>query len=165
MALAIFPITESQARVASAWQYAAPYSMYDGDPAEWPRYLQPGYRYHAVLDHDELIGHCCFGEDARVPGGRYVDDALDVGAGMRPDLVGKGLGRAFLTAVLDFGRSRYAARSFSATVAAFNHRALTLCRSVGFVDVDTFTSHGDEPQAFVILRCNADTLAYISGPR
>ena len=153
MPLAIHPITESEARAASLWRYPGLHAIYDHEPGDWRRFLVPDYRYCAVLDGDQLIGYGCFGEDARVPGGSYPDDALDIGAGMRPDLVGRGQGRAFLSAILDFGHMQYGPRAFAATVAAFNQRALALCRSVGFVELCRFTSHGDEPREFVILRC------------
>jgi hypothetical protein len=41
------------------------------------------------------IGFCCFGPDAQLRGGDYHEPALDVGLGLRPDLVGKGLEVAF----------------------------------------------------------------------
>src|SRR5206468_9220263 len=70
------------------------------------------YRYQAVRDEDgELVGFCTFGEDARVAGYIYPDDALDIGVGMRPDLVGRGLGLAFTREVLDFARRELAPRS------------------------------------------------------
>jgi [ribosomal protein S18]-alanine N-acetyltransferase len=151
MPLVIQPITEERARAASAWRYPGPYAIYDHEQGDWQRFLEPAYRYHAVLDGRELIGYCCFGDDARVPGGEYPPDALDVGAGMRPDLVGQGLGSAFLAAILEFGRTTYAAPAFAATVAAFNQRALALCRAAGFRELSRFISTGDEPREFVIL--------------
>jgi [ribosomal protein S18]-alanine N-acetyltransferase len=143
--------TESEARAIAGWRYPAPYDLYSGDPAAWQRYLRPAYRYHVVLDDGELIGQCCFGEDARVPGGAYSTEALDVGAGMRPDRVGRGQGGAFLAAVLAFAGERYGARRFAATVAAFNERALAVCRRAGFVEVSRFVSLGAARRDFVLL--------------
>jgi ribosomal-protein-alanine N-acetyltransferase len=151
MPLAIHPIADWQARAASAWRYPAPYDLYDHEPDDWQRFLLPAYRYHAVLDAGDLVGYCCFGDDARVPGGSYPPGTLDVGAGMRPDLTGRGHGRRFLAAILDFARATYAANTLSATVAAFNHRALTLCRSLGFLEASRFTSTGGDPRDFVLL--------------
>ena len=92
-----------------------------------------------------LVGFACFGTDARVPGFAYDDDALDVGVGLRPDLVGRGHGVAFVRAVLEL-RSPAAYR---VTVAAFNARALRLCAALGFREVARF----DGPEtAFVVLR-------------
>ena len=59
--------------------------------------LRPDYHYHAA--HDEtgrLVGFCCFGEDAQVPGGDYSLPALDIGLGLHPDLTGRGLSHSFL---------------------------------------------------------------------
>jgi RimJ/RimL family protein N-acetyltransferase len=161
MPLVIRPITYAEAIVASTWRYPGPYAIYDSEPSDRQRFLLPEYRYHAVLDGGDLIGYCCFGPDARVPGGSYPDDALDVGAGMRPDLVGRGHGRIFLTAILDFAAITYAPRAFTATVAAFHHRALAACHSVGFTELSRFTSTGDDPRDFVILRCDATQAAVI----
>jgi hypothetical protein len=36
-------------------------------------------------------------------------------------------------------------------LAAFNHRALTLCCSLGFIESSRFTSTGDDPRDFVLL--------------
>jgi len=45
--------------------------------------------YVAVLDaRDEMIAFRCFGPEARVLGGAYFEDALDMGGGLRPDLTG-----------------------------------------------------------------------------
>lgn len=121
------------------------------EPDDWQRFLVPAYRYHAILDAGDLLGYCCFGDDARVPGGTYPPDALAIGAGMRPDLTDRGHGRRFLAAILDFARTTYAASTLSATVAAFNQRALAVCRSVGCTESLRFTSTGDAPRDFVVL--------------
>jgi RimJ/RimL family protein N-acetyltransferase len=162
MPLVIHPITESHARAASAWRYPGAYAIYDHEPDGWRRFLEPAYRYHAILDDHELLGTCCFGDDARVPGGSYPPDALDVGAAMRPDRIGRGHGRAVLTAILDVGAASYAARAFAATVAAFNQRALALCRSVGFEELSRFTSTSNEPREFVILLRTGHRIAQAS---
>ena len=71
--------------------------------------LNPGYRYHAVLEDGELIGYCCFGEDAQVRGGTYREGELEVGWGMRPDLMGQGRGREFAAAILEYAERTYRA--------------------------------------------------------
>jgi [ribosomal protein S18]-alanine N-acetyltransferase len=101
MRYTITPIERQEAETIAGWRYGGAYALYDGDPAAIDSLLRPGYRYHAVRDEDgDLIGLCTFGDDARVAGYVYADDALDIGLGMRPDLVGLGLG--FTRAVLDF---------------------------------------------------------------
>ena len=51
-----------------------------------------------------------FGPDGRVPGWDYDETALDTGGGLRPSLTGQGLGRAVISAGLDFGRAPLRAR-------------------------------------------------------
>ena len=110
-------ITESEFRALSAWCYPSPYDIYNLDPNEAQEdlrtFLDPANGYHCIRDDiGERIGHCCFGPDARVPGGGYGRDihgmdALDVGMGLHPDLTGRGFGASFVSAVLDFGREAF----------------------------------------------------------
>ncbi len=87
------PIERQEAKEIAAWRYEGPYALYDGDPEGFETLLEREYRVHAARDErGELVGFCSFGEDARVPGYEYADDALDVGLGMPPDLVGRGAG-------------------------------------------------------------------------
>jgi GNAT superfamily N-acetyltransferase len=145
-------MTVADALAVSTWRYPGPYAIYDSEPDDWSRFLVPAYRYHAVLDDNELVAYGCFGEDARVAGGSYPPDALDIGAGTRPDLVGQRRGKALLDMLLDLAAATYGATAFRSTVAAFNHRALALCRSVGFVELARFISSGALPREFVILQ-------------
>jgi RimJ/RimL family protein N-acetyltransferase len=145
------PMDTTHARVIATWRYEPPYDFYDlGDDIS--DLLRPDYHYYAVTDSDgELVGYCCFGADARVPGGDYpADGALDVGIGLRPDLTGRGLGPGFLRAILGFGGRTFAPSAFRTTVAAFNERSLHLCMGAGFRPVQRFARPGDQAE-FVIL--------------
>jgi len=63
--------------------------------------------FWAVEDERELVGYCCFGAEARVPGVEAETGTLDVGYGLRPDLVGLRRGRDFVEAILAFGTQRF----------------------------------------------------------
>jgi ribosomal-protein-alanine N-acetyltransferase len=102
--------------------------------------LDPRNGFHGVHGSDGLVGFCSFGSDGRVPGGPYADDALDVGAGMDPALVGVGHGRAFLGAVVHYAKSNLNAGRLRATIASWNERALRASRSVGFRPISTFAT-------------------------
>ena len=135
MRLAVRPsLTDAEARVVSGWQYVGQYWIYDGDPRGVDRLLDPRNRYHAVSDdeQEELIGFCCFGPDARVPGFAYDEDALDVGAGLKPDLTGRGLGGRLAETTLAFAAAEFSPTRYRVTVARFNQRALTMARRYGF---------------------------------
>jgi ribosomal-protein-alanine N-acetyltransferase len=140
--LSIGPMTPAAARDASRWHYEAPYSIYDSTPETYELFLDPRHRYYALRDTaGELVGFCCFGADARVPGGRYrveEREILDIGVGMRPERTGQGLGRPFLAAILDFARERFAPLVFRATIAEFNQRSARTFAGLGFAPVQRF---------------------------
>jgi RimJ/RimL family protein N-acetyltransferase len=115
----------------------------------------PANHYYSITDKDgELVAYCCFGPEGRVPGGTYDSTALDVGMGLRPDLTGQGRGSQFLHAIAEFAHQRYAPTAFRVTVAAFNSRALRLCRRAGFREVQRFNRERDGLR-FVILVLDA----------
>jgi RimJ/RimL family protein N-acetyltransferase len=137
------PPTEQEAQEIAAWQYEGPYTLYNspGDELEESAayLLDPVNQVYAVhAPSGELIGYCSFGADAQVPGFDYDQSALDVGAGMRPDLTGQGRGGEFMGAILDFGRQRFNPPAFRATIASWNERALRMAGRSGFERIVTF---------------------------
>jgi ribosomal-protein-alanine N-acetyltransferase len=153
MAWTFVPMNATHATAITTWRYEPPYDLYDaGDDISG--FLRPEYHYYAVMDESgNLAGFCCYGPDARVPGGDYPDDgSLDIGAGLRPDLTGGGRGHDFLSAVLDVGRCKFAPGAFRATVAAFNLRSLRMCERAGFRQVQHFTSLGTGVRFIVLHR-------------
>lgn len=144
------PLRSSEARTILNWRYSPPYDSYN-DTSSGPELdaaasdmAQASSGYFALHNAaGELEGFCCVGQEARVPGGDYSREALDIGVGMRPDLTGQGLGDAFMQAVLAFLVERYQPRRLRATVALFNERAQALCRSLGFAEVDRFARPSD----------------------
>lgn len=155
MAYDFQPMDETSARAIATWRYPAPYDIYDTPPDAVEGTIQvfvdPQYAYHALTDGSgELVAYCCFGLDARVPGGDYGSDALDIGMGVRPDLTGQGRGAGFARAVLAFAQEEYAPSAFRVTVAGFNERAQRVWKKAGFELVQTFGRQGNG-MAFVLL--------------
>ena len=132
----ISPLSEEIAHKIMDWRYQPPYDLYDLSENDLPGLLKPEYRYHQVFDGNmELVGYCCYGLDARVPGGNYdigEPAVLDVGLGMHPNLVGQGRGAGFLGAILDFGKDILSPERFRATIASFNQRSLRTFQGQGF---------------------------------
>lgn len=131
------PMGWNDASAVVAWRYEPPYDIYnvpiDEQASTIPYFADPRNAYYTVRLSDELVGFCCFGAEARVPGGEYQgDDVIDVGVGLRPDLTGKGLGVVFVAAVLDFGSQVYHPHDFRLTVATFNQRAIRVYETLGF---------------------------------
>lgn len=139
------PIAEVEARAVVGWRYTGPFAIYncptDEAEATVRTMLDPGTQYYAAHDATgTLAGFCCFGAEARVPGGDYADDtALDVGLGLRPDLAGRGLGPAFVDAIVSFAQRQFHQRRFRLTVAAWNRRAIRAYEKAGFIQTHTFT--------------------------
>jgi RimJ/RimL family protein N-acetyltransferase len=144
------PMDATRAGEIGAWAYPPPYELYDSRPDTAATLLRPENRYHAVLDAGGgLVGFCCFGPDARVPGDSYPEPALDVGAGLRPELTGHGGGAAFLRAICAFAERELAAGALRATVAAYNERSRRACERAGFRELRRFEGPGG--REFVVL--------------
>ncbi|MFQ4141063.1 GNAT family N-acetyltransferase [Chlorogloeopsis sp. ULAP02] len=155
MKLAFHIIDEQTARHILTWCYEPPYDFYNLDPEKLEStlatLLNPENRYHTIWDENRaVIGYCCFGKDAQVPGGDYSQEALDVGMELRPDLTGQGQGTQIIQAVIVFARQNFQASQLRVTIAAFNQRALRAWQKVGFEIVNEFVKASDR-QRFLIL--------------
>ncbi len=140
----IHPMTSEQAEKIITWCYQTPYEVYDLNPEDLNGLLNPDYRYHYLLDPEGvLVGYCCYGIDAQVPGGDYAcgePQVLDVGIGMHPSLTGQGRGRGFVDAVLKYAWRSYKPDIFRVTIADFNQRSMNTFRGLGFEDRHHFIS-------------------------
>ena len=122
----------------AAWHYEAPYDFYDWtrDPEDLAELLNPQSwqeTYYSVFNEEnELVGFFGYKPDSQ---------EVEVGLGLRPDLTGKGLGRAFLNAGLSFGQEHFSAEVWNLSVATFNTRAIHLYEQVGFTSLNTFMHH------------------------
>jgi hypothetical protein len=79
-------LTAEDAATILSWQYAPPYDFYNhaGPSREAVAdLLRPEYGYHAIqCAQGRMIGYFCVGADARVPGSKYDNSALDLGMGL-----------------------------------------------------------------------------------
>ncbi len=148
----IVPLTRDHALDICTWRYASPYERYDMTDADPDWFLHPEAGFHALLAGERLIGFRSFGPDGQVPGWDYDDDALDTGGGLRPELVGQGLGPQAISAGLSFGRERFAPRAFRVTVATFNTRALRAVEGLGFERFARFDASSDARSFEVLIR-------------
>jgi len=130
--------TEEDAHRIAEWHYPPPYDFYDMDQdsedvAELldPQTWQEPY-YSVFNEENELVGFFVFKPDGQT---------VEVGLGLRPDLTGKGLGRAFITAGLTFGQEHFSVDVWSLSVAIFNTRAIRLYKHAGFTPHNTFLQH------------------------
>jgi RimJ/RimL family protein N-acetyltransferase len=140
----IVPMTAEYAADIVTWRYPAPYDCYDMTGADPAFLVDPAAGFYALADDEGgLIGFRSFGPDGQVPGGAYDGSALDTGGGLRPELTGRGLGREAIRTGLAFGAREFAPAAFRMTIAAFNVRAQTVVRSLGFTAVSRFAAATD----------------------
>jgi RimJ/RimL family protein N-acetyltransferase len=128
-------LTDADARDIVSWRYEGRYSTYDVTGG-----VSPGLGYFAVDHGGRLVGYCCFGAEARVPGVPAEDGTLDVGYGMRPELTGRGLGRSFVGAILEFGVRRFEPARLRMLILRWNERSRRTAERHGF---DIVSKHGD----------------------
>ncbi|MDX1414771.1 MAG: GNAT family N-acetyltransferase [Candidatus Promineifilaceae bacterium] len=163
MNLRILPLSEEQVRDFLTWEYQESYAIYNMSSEEGEEtisfFLDPENGYFSIVDESgKLLGYCNFGADAQVPGGDYDEEALDIGMGMRPDLTGKGQGKAYAQAVFNFAKKRYPVMRQRVTIAEFNHRAQRLCANMGFHPVARFAKK-DDGRPFIIMVRKSDPRA------
>ncbi len=125
---------QSEAKeIADCWKYDGAYAFYDmtADPEDYEEIMRPdlrGGRYFSVFDDDALIGFFCVEREG-------TDAAL--GLGLRPDLTGRGYGRAFLEDILRFMEEHGSFKRIRLDVASFNQRAIKVYERAGFVKTGT----------------------------
>jgi ribosomal-protein-alanine N-acetyltransferase len=138
------PLTDRECELIAGWRYPGRYATYEFDHAP-----STTLGYHAVVDeHDALIGYCCFGAEARVPGVDATAGLVDVGYGMAPELMGRGRGRAFVDAIAGIADRTYGPTRLRALVLDWNHRSRRTLEHAGFAET------GDVrvgPSRFVVL--------------
>jgi RimJ/RimL family protein N-acetyltransferase len=132
--LVVRPLTAADARRIARWRYDGPWKVYDSRPEDGLMSDNAAYVAVAGADGGPLVGFCCSGVEATVPGLPVDHSVLDVGVGMDPSLVGQGHGVQFATAVLDYYRNTTGTGRLRAVVQAWNERSIRLTRSLGFTE-------------------------------
>jgi RimJ/RimL family protein N-acetyltransferase len=151
------PLDEPSAWKITRWRYGGRYSIYDGSE-ELSALLAPEHRYFGAWHGDELVGYCCFGPDARVPGGNYrrgEPEVLDMGGGLRADLAGRRLGQTLAQQALHFAVELLHPSVLRVTVLRSNTRARALCRQLGFRETHRFRVEDFQDTEFVQLEREA----------
>ncbi len=126
------------AHLVATWRYSGPWAVYDMASAQPIFDHLPDYV--AVTSGGQLVGFCCVGHAARVPGLLKEVDVLDVGLGMHPELVGHGRGEELGRTVLEFLATTHPDQQLRAVVQNWNERSLRLTRRLGFEDAGDITA-------------------------
>jgi RimJ/RimL family protein N-acetyltransferase len=132
--LRLAPLKRQEAEVTSRWRYAPELAIYNGTTAAIADMLDPANDYHSIHLDDEYVGYVCVGADARVKGLSAMADVDDIGIGLAPDHVGRGLSRWLLPAVINSLEARgvLTGAVLRAVVLDWNRRSLTAAQRAGF---------------------------------
>lgn len=154
MEFQIKPLEANNGREILNWRYPYSYNIYNfqGDIENGlENLLAPDHAFFAILNLQGVLeGYCSFGADGQVPGGNYSAVALDIGMGIRPDLIGKGNGKFYAQAVVEYGIEHFRPELLRVTIADFNQQAQRVWRKLGFEAAKAFYKTGTENK-FVIL--------------
>ena len=151
------PLEKEQALAILKWRYPPPYDYYNFNANNIQEdlcyLLAQKNAFFALLNRQgQVEGYCTFGSDGQVPGGHYSAEALDIGMGIRPDLVGQGRGKQYAQAVVRYGANQYEAKHLRVTIAQFNKRAQRVWEQLGFNQVEKFIKIGGGEE-FVVMTC------------
>jgi RimJ/RimL family protein N-acetyltransferase len=126
------------ANEVATWHYDPPFDFYDlaSDPHDEAEMRDPAHaaQYRAVLAEGSNLLDAFWYFNA-------LDEVVEVGIGLRPDLTGRGLGESFLRAQLDYATGEWRPATFRLFVAAWNGRAIRLYERLGFSEVGRETRH------------------------
>jgi ribosomal-protein-alanine N-acetyltransferase len=120
-------LTQTDTEAIATWRYPGRYATYDAGEL-----VTPERGSWAIEREGDLVGYCSFGHAARVPGAVEEEGVLDVGYGMRPDLMGQGLGAEFVAAILDFGVRGFSPRRLRLLILDWNNRSRKVADALGF---------------------------------
>jgi [ribosomal protein S18]-alanine N-acetyltransferase len=130
-------MTQAEAEQIATWRYPGEYAFYDADffGDDLAELLDPdrrGDEYWSATGDGTLEGFVQL-KPAAV-------GAAEIGLGLRPDLTGRGLGGAFVAAVVALAKAEGAGRIVLA-VAAFNLRAIRVYERAGFAETGRHVRH------------------------
>lgn len=136
-------LTDADRESISCWHYGGDLGVYD--PRSGAVELRDPDHVALALHDGVLLGYGTLGLEAQVPGGTYAggQDVLDLGIGLRPDLVGQGHGSDVLRALMKEAQRRFTASRYRVTVASANPRATALVMRLGFTPSHRFQRKRD----------------------
>ncbi len=143
--LRVRPLTIEDGLTVASW--SSPGAWHIEDALQTP---EPDEGYWAVVDaRDELLGFCCLGAAARVPGQPADDWVLDVAIGIRPEWAGRGWGGDLGRAAVAHARSVALDRRVRTTVPDWNVAGQRTARQAGFVECGTRT---DRDRTYLVFQ-------------
>ncbi|MCE2850942.1 MAG: hypothetical protein ACK5C8_06255 [Roseiflexaceae bacterium] len=117
------------------WHYAGVMAryMFSSDPFEHQWVCRPQSGYWQIRDHQhELVGFAIIGSSAQMAGVAYAADAIDIVAGLRPDLIGHKHGYPLVRDVVAHTQRLYPHKRLRVTIPSWHLAALAVWQRAGF---------------------------------
>jgi len=117
------------------WRYTGVMAryMFSSDPFEQQWACRPQSGYWQVRDRNrELIGFAIVGPNAQTAGIEYTGDAIDMVAGLRPDLIGYYRGFTLVNDVVSHARMLYPHKRLRVSIPSWHLSALAVWQRAGF---------------------------------
>lgn len=134
----IVPMKEAHGAIICTWRYDSPYDIYSWLPWEQMKALDVEFgdptiraeQYVSVLNEaGELAGFAQY-----FP----LEGVTRLGIGMKPDLCGHGLGKLFVTAIVEEAQRRKPDNQIDLEVLTWNTRAIRAYQKAGFSITDLY---------------------------
>ena len=145
--LSMHPATEEEKRRISLWRYGGEYAVYNLPPyAEQLKsgrgFANPKNRFYTFHDGARLIGYASLAEE---------ENRVLLGAGVHPDLCGRGFGQEICRAARRLSHSLFPGKPLCLHVRCWNTRAVRCYEKAGFViagEAFTLMAPGGEDRFF-----------------
>ena len=148
-----FEMTEEYAREICTWRYEAPYDVYNAENSEESveSFLE-GLHYAVTDEEGRLEAFYALGPQAALPIKELAEiyddeDYTDIALGVRPDLLGRGIGTEVFRMALSRADELFEGDGYRVTVAADNKRALSIYERAGFEEICSFRTEIIYPDA------------------
>ena len=158
--LTLTPMDEASAARIQSWRYDGTMARYtfSDDPFERQWLCHPDHRCYQIRDVlQQLIGFAVIGSHAQPVGAPFHEDADDIMAGIRPDLVNTRRGYAVCASVTAYARRTTRRRTLRVTVPHDHQSGLAVWQRAGFFPEYTFLAADNTP--FVVLLAQLEAAA------
>lgn len=150
--LSLHAVDSTAVRQMQAWKYTGIMARYNfsDDPFELQSVCHAHTGYWQVRNAQyELIGFAVIGTGAQTPGVYYHANAIDVLAGLHPDLLGQRHSHAFIMQVMTHAQKLHPGQRLRASIPSMHLAALAAWQRAGFFPEYAVISADNTP--FVVL--------------
>lgn len=134
----IVPMEESHGAEICTWRYDSPYDVYSWLPWEQMKALDVEFGNPAIRAEQYVS---LLGESGELAGfAQYfpLKDVTRLGIGMKPELCGHGLGKRFVTTIVEEALRRKPGHEIDLEVLTWNTRAIRAYQKTGFTITDLY---------------------------